>query len=74
MILSLSVAVAQDITSASRGLIASDEPSPFSQVLQGALGGPPQFLLEAARRIALEAYNWPAIAAQLRDLYTTILR
>lgn len=73
-ILRPTVAVAQDIASASTALIVSAEPSLLSEVLECALGGPPQFMLEAARRIALEAFSWPGNSAQLRDLSTTILR
>jgi glycosyltransferase involved in cell wall biosynthesis len=72
-ILTPDVAVAGDIFSASAGLMTSAEPQALSEVLEGALGGPPKSMQVAARRMAADHYAWPAIASQLHQAYRTLL-
>ena len=73
-ILSPDVAVAASIASAGAGLITSAEPQALSAVLEAALAGPPPEMRAAARSLAASTYSWPAIAAQLQQAYSSVLR
>ena len=73
-ILSPNVAVAPHIASASAGLLASTEPLDLSKILESALLGPPPEMQMAARDLAASSYSWPAIALQLQQAYSSVLR
>lgn len=73
-ILSPDVAVAAAIVSAGAGLITSADPQALSAVLEAALAGPPPEMQAAARSLAASTYSWPAIAAQLQQAYSSVLR
>jgi len=73
-ILSPEVAVALDIAKATAGRLASAEPQALSRVLEAALGGPPPEMRAAARSLATTHYSWSAIASQLIQAYTSVVR
>lgn len=74
VILSPDVAVADQISRAGAGWLCAAEPAALAETLAAALRGPDPQLRCAARNLARQAYSWPAIAAQLRSTYTSVLQ
>ena len=67
------VALATDVEAAGAGLICEPTTEALSVCLERCLQPPPVAMRQAARRLAMERYGWPAISRKLIGRYEEIL-
>ncbi|MEB3199695.1 MAG: glycosyltransferase [Synechococcaceae cyanobacterium] len=73
VILSPEVGIAAEVAAAGAGLICASEPEALARTLAAALRSSPTPYRAAARDLANRRYAWPAIATELRRIYTGLL-
>lgn len=74
VILSPQVAVAAAVEQGGAGLVCPTGPRQLADALARALGGPPESMQLAARRLAADHYSWPGIAERLQHHYAALIR
>lgn len=73
VILSPEVGIAAEVAAAGAGLVCRSEPQAIAGTLADALQTSAAPFRAAARQLASQRYAWPAIAAELEQIYASLL-